>query len=96
MLRRLQPPPILFAEIQRHLADLEVETFRIAPQAPAVGKTLAELHLREQFGVTVLVIQRQGETLTNPWGGTALQEEDLVITLGKATQFAAAAPLFRS
>jgi K+/H+ antiporter YhaU regulatory subunit KhtT len=47
-------------------------------------------------GVTVLAIQRDGETLTNPWGGTALRAGDLVITLGKPTQFAEAAPLFRS
>jgi monovalent cation:H+ antiporter-2, CPA2 family len=96
MLRQLRPPAILFPEIQRHLADLEVETFRIATQAPAVGRTLAELRLREQVGVTVLAIQRDGVTLTNPWGGTSLQAGDLVITLGKPTQFAEAAPLFRS
>jgi CPA2 family monovalent cation:H+ antiporter-2 len=95
MLRRLRPSPMSFPEIQQHLADLEVETFRIAAAAPASGKTLAELRLREQVGVTVLAIQRDGETLTNPWGGTALQAGDLVITLGKATQFAAAAALFR-
>jgi CPA2 family monovalent cation:H+ antiporter-2 len=96
MLRQLRRPPISFLEIQQHLADLEVETFRIAAEAPASGKTLAELRLREQVGVTVLAIQRDGETLTNPWGGTALQAGDLVITLGKPTQFAEAAPLFRS
>jgi monovalent cation:H+ antiporter-2, CPA2 family len=96
ILRQLRPPPISFPEIQRHLADLEVETFRIEAEAPAVGKTLAELRLREQIGITVLAIQRHGETLTNPWGGTSLQAGDLVITLGKPTQFAEAAPLFRS
>ena len=96
MLRQLRPSPLSFPEIQQHLADLEVETFRIAAEAPASGKTLAELRLREQVGVTVLAIQRNGETLTNPWGGTSLQAGDLVITLGKPTQFAAAAPLFRS
>jgi monovalent cation:H+ antiporter-2, CPA2 family len=96
MLRQLRPPPISFPEIQQHLADLEVETFRIAAEAPASGKTLAELRLREQIGITVLAIQRDGETLTNPWGGTSLQAGDLVITLGKPTQFAEAAPLFRS
>ena len=96
LLRQLRPPPISFLEIQQHLADLEVETFRIAAEAPASGKTLAELRLREQVGITVLAIQRDGETLTNPWGGTSLQAGDLVITLGKPTQFAEAAPLFRS
>jgi CPA2 family monovalent cation:H+ antiporter-2 len=96
MLRQLRPPPLALHEIQRHLADLEVETFRIEAEAPAVGRTLAELHLRRQLGITVLAIQRDGETLTNPWGGTSLQAGDLVITLGKPTQFAEAAPLFRS
>ena len=96
MLRQLRPPPIFFPEIQRHLADLEVETFRVAAEAPAAGRTLAELHLREQVGITVLAIQRDGETLTNPSGGTSIQAGDLMITLGKPTQFAEAAPLFRS
>jgi monovalent cation:H+ antiporter-2, CPA2 family len=96
VLRQLRPPPILFPEIQRHLADLEVETFRIGAEAPAAGRTLAELRLRQQVGITVLAIQRDGETLTNPGGGTSLQAGDLVITLGKPTQFAEAAPLFRS
>ncbi len=96
MLRLLRPPPLSFHELQRHLAELEVETFRVQAEAPAVGKTLAQLQLREQVGITVLVIQRHGETLTNPWGGTALQAGDLVISVGKPTQFADAAPLFRS
>jgi len=96
MLRQLRTPAILFPEIHRHLADLEVETFRIGAEAPAAGRTLAELRLREQVGITVLAIQRDGGTLTNPWGGTSLQAGDLVITLGKPTQLAEAAPLFRS
>jgi CPA2 family monovalent cation:H+ antiporter-2 len=96
MLRQLRPAPIAFADIQGHLADLEVETFRIEAKAPAAGKTLAELRLRQQVGITVLAIQRDGETLTNPWGGTSLQAGDLVISLGKPTQFADAAPLFRA
>jgi K+:H+ antiporter len=95
MLRQLRPPPMLFPELQQHLADLEVETFRIGTAAPAAGRTLAELRLREQLGVTVLAIRRDGETLTNPWGGTSLQAGDLVIMLGKPRQFAEAAPLFR-
>jgi CPA2 family monovalent cation:H+ antiporter-2 len=96
MLRQLRPSPMSFLDLQQHLADLEVETFRLAAEAPASGKTLAELRLREQVGVTVLAIQRAGETLTNPWGGTSLQAGDLIITLGKPRQFAEAAPLFRS
>jgi CPA2 family monovalent cation:H+ antiporter-2 len=95
MLRQLRPSPLPFPEVQRQLADLEVETFRIQPEAPAAGKTLAALRLREKVGVTVLAIQRDGETLTNPWGGTSLQAGDLVITLGKPTQLADAAALFR-
>jgi CPA2 family monovalent cation:H+ antiporter-2 len=96
VLRQLQPPPLSLAEVQRQLAGLEVETFRIAPGAPAAGKTLSELRLREQIGVTVLAIQRHGETLINPWGGTMLHAGDMLITLGKPVQFAEAAPFFRN
>jgi CPA2 family monovalent cation:H+ antiporter-2 len=96
MLRQLRAPSLSFPEVQRQLADLEVETFRVQAEASVVGKTLGELRLREQLGVTVLAIQRDGETLSNPWGGTALQAGDLVITLGKPTQLTDAAPLFRS
>jgi len=95
ILRQMRPAPLALHEVQRHLADLEVETFRIDAAAPAAGRTLADLRIREQLGITVLAIQRHGETLTNPWGGTLLQAGDLVITLGKPTQFAEAAPLFR-
>lgn len=72
-----------------------METFRIAPGAPAAGKTLSELRLREQIVVTILAIQRHGETLINPWGGTMLHAGDMLITLGKPMQFAEAAPFFR-
>jgi K+/H+ antiporter YhaU regulatory subunit KhtT len=96
VLRQLRAPPLPFAEIHRHLADLEVETFRVEAESPADGKTLAELRIREKVGITVLAIQRHGKTFTNPWGETSLQTGDLVITLGKPTQFAAAAPFFRS
>jgi CPA2 family monovalent cation:H+ antiporter-2 len=95
MLRQLQPQPLRFFEVQRQLPELEVDTFRIQAEAPAASKSLADLRLREKFGVTVLAIQRDGETLANPWGGTLLQTGDLVITLGKPTQLADAAQLFR-
>jgi CPA2 family monovalent cation:H+ antiporter-2 len=96
MLRQLQPRPLMFFEVQRQLLEMEVETFRIQTEAPAAGKSLAELRLREKFGVTALAIQRHGEMRPNPWGGTLLQAGDLVITLGKPTQLADAAHLFRA
>lgn len=95
MLRQLQPQPLMLFEVQRQLPEMEIETFRIQDEAPAAGKSLAELRLREKFGVTVLAIQRHDETLANPWGGTQLQAGDLVIILGKPTQLTETAGLFR-
>jgi CPA2 family monovalent cation:H+ antiporter-2 len=95
MLRQLQPRPLMLFEVQQRLPELEVETFRIQAEASAAGKSLADLRLREKFGVTVLAIQRDGEMLANPWGGTLLQPGDLLITLGKPAQLADAAALFR-
>jgi CPA2 family monovalent cation:H+ antiporter-2 len=95
MLRQLQPPPLTFFEVQRQLPDLEIETFRLHDEAPAAGKSLAKLRLREKCGVTVLAIRRHDEIVANPWGETVLEAGDLVIMLGKPTELAAAASLFR-
>lgn len=50
--------------------------------SPMVGKSLADLRLRERRGVTVLVIKRNEELLVSPDGGTVLRRGDLLVVLG--------------
>lgn len=50
--------------------------------SPAVGKTLAELHIRRQFGVLVQAIRREGKFIRFPDGKSDLQAGDRLLLCG--------------
>jgi monovalent cation:H+ antiporter-2, CPA2 family len=47
-----------------------------------VGKTLAELHIRKQFGVLVQAIRREGKFISFPDGASDLQSGDRLLLCG--------------
>jgi len=62
---------------------------------PATGKTLEELALRRQHGITVLAVRRAGKTIASPAGDFQVQAGDRLVLVGTAERFAACAALFR-
>ena len=56
----------------------------LAPEE-SIGKTLAEAHLRDKYGVTVVSIKRAGEGFTYATADTEVKRGDLLIVAGKAT-----------
>jgi len=50
--------------------------------SPAHGKTLAELHLRRQYGVQVQSIRREGKFIRFPDGGAEVREGDHLLLCG--------------
>ena len=56
---------------------------RIPATSSLIGQTLAESHLRQIFGLTVLGIVRQGETYLAPSAAERLRAEDLLLVEGK-------------
>ena len=83
MLRSLNKKPLPLSDLELHLSDLEIDTFRIKETSSAIGKTLSELELRRRFGTTVLAIIRDGGTLPNPDGGVTFNRGDIVLALGR-------------
>jgi CPA2 family monovalent cation:H+ antiporter-2 len=63
---------------------------------PAAGKTLQELALRRNHGLTVLAVRRQGKTIASPAGDFEVQAGDRLVLVGTAERFAACADLFRA
>jgi CPA2 family monovalent cation:H+ antiporter-2 len=63
--------------------------------APAAGKTLQELALRRDHGLTVLAVRRDGRTTMSPAGDFKVQIDDRLILVGTADRFAECADLFR-
>ncbi len=74
---------------QRHTEQTPAEenTFAagdvvIAPDSPRVGKSLAELAFRHQYGVTVIGIRRGKTRITSPSGNDCIAPEDHLIVVG--------------
>lgn len=74
---------------------LHTRAVAVREGAPAAGKTLEELQLRNKHNLTVLAVRRSHETIGNPDGNFRVQPDDRLILVGRADQFAKCAELFR-
>jgi CPA2 family monovalent cation:H+ antiporter-2 len=54
----------------------------VPENSPVVGKTLAELHIRRQFGVLVQAIRREGKFISYPDGKSEIQAGDRLLLCG--------------
>lgn len=54
----------------------------VPEDSPVVGKTLADLHIRRQFGVLVQAIRREGKFISYPDGKSELQAGDRLLMCG--------------
>lgn len=68
------------------LPDVEISNLNIHADSSLANKTLGELNLRQDYGVTLLAIIRSGEILSNPDARARIHPGDQVVVLGKAPQ----------
>jgi monovalent cation:H+ antiporter-2, CPA2 family len=94
MFRTVTLSGLSFEELKRHVPDMDIQTFRIGLYSQAAYKTLAELNLRKQYGVSVLAIRRGTEMLVNPDGEMRGRVEDLWFVMGSPEQLARVTSLF--
>jgi K+/H+ antiporter YhaU regulatory subunit KhtT len=55
---------------------------RIEENSPLVGKSFSEIGFRKKYGVTVIAIQRNKQTIANPSGDISLLAHDIIILIG--------------
>ncbi len=72
---------------KRHL-ELVLEEIHVLKNSPAIGKTIAELDIRRQFGILIIgVVYREGEQiLFNPPSDRPLEKGSILLALGKSEQ----------
>jgi len=75
--------------------DVHTRTIHLRAPCPAARCTLGELQLADKYGLTVLAVQRDDETLSSPDEATALHPDDRLVVRGSADAFAKSADLFR-
>lgn len=82
--------------LEEHIPDLRVCRVRISESSPAVGKTLAQLELRRNYGFTVLAVHRGALIISNPDGDVRLFAGDELIIIGAPERRDGLAALFGS
>ncbi len=63
-------------------AGATVDNIQIQPGAPATGRTLRELDIRNRTGATVIAIARNGEAVPNPGPDFRIENDDIIVLLG--------------
>ncbi len=94
MLRTLSPEAAVCTDLRLCLPDTEVVTFRLEEGAPADGRTIGDMALRKEHGVTILAIRRGNEMVYNPDPQMELFSGDILVALGAPEQTATVAELF--
>lgn len=89
-----RPSPSLF-DLTFHFPNVEVCTLQVSDKSPIIGKSLAQIELRNKYGVTLLAIRRDSNILPNPGGDTQLAANDILILLGEPEKVAEVSGLFR-
>jgi trk system potassium uptake protein TrkA len=90
--RIIEPERDMGAQVARTMAsptvmdyvDLGEDEALIEAEVPKewVGRTLADLHLSREIGLTVLAVKPKGKTGTIPSGDTVLNEGDVIVVGG--------------
>jgi len=75
-------PEATVAGLRTHVPELSTHSFLLTEESPLVGRTLEQSRLREEQGVSVVAIERDGDTLTGMSGATLLRAGDTVVVVG--------------
>jgi trk system potassium uptake protein TrkA len=65
---------------------------KVRPPASFVGRTLADLRLRESYGVTLLAVERGLRVVFNPRTDDAVRPDDFLIVAGDDAAMARVIP----
>jgi len=82
MLREVPAEVIDLERLRCDIPGLEVSTIAVSEDSPAVGQSLEGIHLRQEYGVTLVAIRREKDVILNPSAETVLLSGDVVMLLG--------------
>jgi CPA2 family monovalent cation:H+ antiporter-2 len=71
------------SDLSLNLPDLKVEALRIAEDSALVGQSLVEAELRPRYNLTVLMIRRAEQDVSNPLPGTRIETGDILVLFGE-------------
>ncbi|MEW6115185.1 MAG: NAD-binding protein, partial [Thermodesulfobacteriota bacterium] len=88
MLRALTIESPTMGDLLVEIPSMEIASLKVMPRSSLIGKSLAELGLRKNYGVTVLAIKRDSQYKANPTGEDRLLQGDVIIVLADPERIA--------
>ena len=82
MLRGLKLEGKSLDQLGQYLAGTTTDTVLLLDGSPAIGQTLAGMEVRSRYGVTVIAVVRNGESIHNPPPDFLLLAGDVLVLLG--------------
>jgi CPA2 family monovalent cation:H+ antiporter-2 len=80
----------------KDLANIEITAVRVTEKSPVIGKSLVEMQLRNNYGVTIAALLRKKELRDNPDPETLIEKGDIVYLMGRPGNILDASALFES
>ncbi len=78
------------------LSDIDIRIMRVEKESGAAGKSLAELNLRKEYGITIFAIIKDGEKVSLPDADQKLEPGDSVIAVGLPELLVFAETIFKA
>jgi TrkA domain protein len=76
--------PKALESIEIALDDLVIEWFKVEPGAPAVNKSILDIDIRNEYGVTVIAIMKKNQKkVLNPGPETLIEAGDTLVISGE-------------
>ena len=95
-LRETNLEPNLFVELKSSMPEFNIRSFTVKNNMKILGRSIRELDIRNQTGVTILGIKREFEVITNPEPDMKLLENDIVIYTGNNESLQTALAFFKN
>jgi CPA2 family monovalent cation:H+ antiporter-2 len=96
MFRNLSREPGSFSSLGLQLPDVEVSAMRVEEGSVVAHRSLVELALRKKYGVTVLAVRRDSQTVPNPDVDLQFLADDVLYVMGLPENLAESAKMFRA
>lgn len=94
MFRSLSKKSLTVSDVKVKHPDFEINHIKVKENSFMAGKTIGELNLRKDYGITVLAISRNDEMMSNPGVDTPICVDDLLIILGMPEKIIDASGIF--
>ena len=82
----MQYKPKALESVQVSLDELVIEWFKVEPNCPTVGKSIAELQVRQRTGATILAFLEKGRQKINPGPDDRIQADMTIVVAGDRQQ----------